>query len=635
MTRVGGPPPGVVPSALPQGAPITAVLSDLPAALRNLTLGAFLTGTVLERNGSGITMLQTGAGVFGIKTTVPLPPGSTVTLQVQSAGAQMQAIVLSVTPQGASAKAPMPLPAQPATPVSAPPPAPPPITSNAQPAPAIVDRPVIASTAITATVIGPAGGPAPALPPAPAPTSAPPAPAGATAPNTGTGDAPAGSTAANAARPVPDAPTANAAQTAVYQRQMSIVSSASPAPPAPAPAGPPAPAPTPSPSAGAPQSPAAPVAPERAATASSPAPDKPLAPLPSGTQVQIRLLPSEPGAARPATPTAPTASATPATPTGPTPTSTAPVVRGVSSGVTPPPNAAPAPSGAQATTAHQTVAATIVARTPAGQTILDTPVGRILAALPRMVEKAAPGTRIQLELLTAERGTGTPRPTIAASGPSAIAREWPGLRDVLKLVQDAAAPEVRAALDRALPKPGPQLARQMLAFVDAATQGGVRTWLGEGIARIIERLGGGELVNRLDHDLRDMLATQRGDGDWRMTIIPLLDGRELRQIRFFERRRKRDEKERRREDSARFVVECEHSEFGALQIDGLMNEKRLDLILRSHDPLPQEMERDILALFGDACTGLGLNGQLFFQAVPVFPVSPLEDLSHNAVQVSI
>lgn len=619
MTRVGGPPPGVVPPSLPQGAPITAVLSDLPAALRNLTLGAFLTGTVLERNGSGITMLQTGAGVFGIKTTVPLPLGSTVTLQVQSAGAQMQAIVLSVMPQGASAKAPMPLPAQPGTPLAPPPPAASPLTPNALPAPAIVDRPVIASTAITATVIGPAGGPAPALPPTPAPPSAPLAPASASVPNAGTGDAPAGSTAANAARFAPDTPIANAAQTAVYQRQMSIVPGASPPAIASAPAQ--------STPASVPQLPAASAPQDGAAAAPAPAPAKPLAPLPSGTQVQIRLLPGEPGTAPQTLPTPP------ATPGGSPPVPAAPVARPALSGPLSLPNAAP--SAAQASTAHQAVAATIVARTPAGQTILDTPVGRILAVLPRTAESAAAGTRIHLELLTAERGTGAPRPTIAASGPSAIAREWPGLRDALKLVQDSAAPEARAALDRALPKPGPQLARQMLAFVDAATQGGVRTWLGEGIARIIERLGGGEFVSRLDHDLHDMLATQRSDGDWRMTIIPMLDGRDLRQIRFFERRRKRDEKEQRREDSARFVVECDHSELGALQLDGLMHEKRLDVILRSHDPLPQEMERDILALFGNACTDLGLNGQLFFQAVPVFPVSPLEDLSHNAVQVSI
>ncbi len=619
MTRVGGPPPGVVPPSFSQGAPVTAVLSDLPSALRNLTLGAFLSGTVLERNASGMTMLQTGAGVFGLRTTTPLPPGSTVTLQIQSAGAQMLAIVLSVTPQGVPARSPIPAPGQTAIATSAPASAAGPIAPNAAAAPAIVDRPATAATAITATVIGPAGGSAPALPSTPALPPAPSAPTGATATNAGAGAAPALPATAAAAGPGPDAPTANAAQTAVYQRQMSIVPGASPGP------APTVQPPTPSTPAGAPQSPGAPASQDGAAAASA---ARSPAPLPSGTQVQIRLLSAEPGAAPPATPT-PSAGA----PSGPTPAT--PIARAAFASLPPAPNVAASPSAAQATTVQQTIAATIVARTPAGQTILDTPVGRILAALPRTAENTVPGSRIYLELLNAERGTGAPRPGIAASGPSAIAREWPGLREAMKLVQDSTAPEVRAVLDRALPQPGPQLARQMLAFIEAATQGGTRAWLGETVMRLIERLGGGELIGRLDHDLRDMLATRAGDGDWRMTIVPMLDGRELRQIRFFERRRKRDDKDKRREDSARFVVECDHSELGALQLDGLMHEQRLDLILRSHDPLPQEMERDILTLFGTTCMGLGLNGQLFFQAVPAFPVSPLDEFSGSAVQVSI
>ena len=71
-----------------------------------------------------------------------------------------------------------------------------------------------------------------------------------------------------------------------------------------------------------------------------------------------------------------------------------------------------------------------------------------------------------------------------------------------------------------------------------------------------------------------------------------------------------------------------------MQLDGLMHERRIDLIVRTHDALPADMERDILVLFGQSCTGLNLNGQLFFQAVPVFPVNPLDDFTRNGVQVS-
>jgi hypothetical protein len=120
-----------------------------------------------------------------------------------------------------------------------------------------------------------------------------------------------------------------------------------------------------------------------------------------------------------------------------------------------------------------------------------------------------------------------------------------------------------------------------------------------------------------------------------MTLVPLLDGQQLRQIRFFERRRKQDEAKRKKEEPARFVVECETSEHGAIQLDGLMHEQRLDLIVRSHAALPSDMQRDILVLFGETCTGLNLNGQLFFQAVPAFPVAPLDDVAKAPVRVSV
>jgi hypothetical protein len=163
----------------------------------------------------------------------------------------------------------------------------------------------------------------------------------------------------------------------------------------------------------------------------------------------------------------------------------------------------------------------------------------------------------------------------------------------------------------------------------------VKAWLGDTVARALNNAMGQKVLEQIDRDLREMQQARHGaEGDWRMTLVPLLDGRDLRQIRFFERRRKQ-EAQRKKDDSARFVVECEHSEHGAIQLDGLMHERRLDLIVRSHEKLPADMEQDILVLFGETCTGLNLTGQLFFQAVPTFPVNPLDEVAAEPVRVSV
>ncbi|HEX2115805.1 MAG TPA: hypothetical protein VHM01_15480 [Alphaproteobacteria bacterium] len=619
MTRIGTPTPGLVATPLPQGAPATALLAELPSTLSNVALGTFLTGTVLDRGANGMTLLQTANGVLGLKTTVPLPPGSTVTLQIQTAGAQLQAIVLSITPQTPGRTQP-PLPqavpsgGHPAMAAPHAPASPQPIASSSQP-----DRPAAVPSAIVATVIGPAGGPVPAA------AAAQPA-AAAHAPQTTTASATANTTAASvasatssatpaptpAATPQPtatpappaaqsppapnqpqQAPTTPAAVQAAYQRQLNALPATAP--------------------------PAAPAAPLPAAVSHSAlsaeqaarplAPDAAPAPLPTGTQIQVRLIPAAtPGTAQAA----------------PHPTDVHAETLA---------SAARQPASMPSQSVAALMMATVVARTPAGQVILDSAVGRLLAPLPRDGEATEPGARLLLELIAGER-PAAPRAGAAGSDIASLARNWQGLKDAMRQLQEAPGQQdAYAALERAVPKAGPRLAQQMLSYLETAQQG-VKAWLGEAVSRALAQTGRGP--EQLERDMREMMnARQAAEGDWRMTLVPLLDGQQLRQIRFFERRRKQEEAKRKKEEPARFVVECETSEHGAIQLDGLMHEQRLDLIVRSHAALPSEMERDILLLFGQTCTGLNLNGQLFFQAVPTFPINPLDDVAAEPVRVSV
>jgi hypothetical protein len=619
MTRIGTPNPGIVATPLPQGAPTAALLAQLPSTMSDVALGTFLTGTVLDRAANGLTLLQTASGLLGLKTTVPLPPGSTVTLQIQTAGAQLQAIVLSITPQAPGQTAPQ----------TAAPNAQPPVTTANTPAPATSNpatpQPAAPST-ITATVIGPAGGPVPTnvsttpttpqASPIPGPQSvASPALPQAAAPATGAPTAATSTSAQGAALTVspatPPAPeqaaqtaaqpaplTIPAAAQAAYQRQLNAVP-APPLPTVPQPA--PAPAPTTQPAA---------LAQEATATAKPLMPDVAPPPLPTGTQVQVRLLPTlQPNAPVLLPQSTETQAETMAT-----------IVR---------------QTAAQSAHPNAVIMATVVARTPAGQVILDSAVGRLLAPLPRDGEATAPGARLFLELVGGERLAAAPRPALANTGIAALARNWSTLKDAMRQLQDAPAQQdAYAALERAVPKPGPRLAQQMLSYLENA-QSGAKAWLGETVARALGNTPG-KTLEQLERDMREMQHARHGaDGDWRMTLVPLLDGNQLRQIRFFERRRKREEAKRRKDEPGRFVVECEHSEHGTLQLDGLMHEQRLDLIVRSHEPLPTKMERDILVLFGETCTGLNLNGQLFFQSVPNFPVNPLDDVAKEPVRVSV
>ena len=71
-------------------------------------------------------------------------------------------------------------------------------------------------------------------------------------------------------------------------------------------------------------------------------------------------------------------------------------------------------------------------------------------------------------------------------------------------------------------------------------------------------------------------------------------------------------------------IEVEMSHLGDLQLDGLVREKRLDLILRSRAPLPEFMRRDITQIFHDANEITGNHGKIGFQSSLEWKAMPIE-----------
>ncbi len=86
--------------AAPVGTP-ASVQIELNGTSLSADVGNIITGTVLGRDPRGGVQLRTQNGIILLHTAAKLPPGATVTLQVQAVGAQIQAILLQVTPLSA------------------------------------------------------------------------------------------------------------------------------------------------------------------------------------------------------------------------------------------------------------------------------------------------------------------------------------------------------------------------------------------------------------------------------------------------------------------------------------------------------------------------------------------------------
>lgn len=380
-----------------------------------------------------------------------------------------------------------------------------------------------------------------------------------------------------------------------------------------------APAPQPSPQASpqiTPNAPTPPSAPQPTAPPPSTAPEAP-APvingvrLSPGTAVMVRVV---------------SVATSPAT----TPTTTAPAPPALSYGPAPgagtaAPWLAPTPS----TNPQAVLTGTVLPGATAGQTLVQTPAGT-LAVSGRLA--APPGAQIGLEVLR----QATPPPTVGmplAAGPAAAASAtvWPSLTEALHLLGGSDG-EAARRLAAVLPQADGRMLASIAGYTAAVQAGGdTRQWPGNAVMRALERTGerGERIARALKGELAEASTLRRDTAgtDWRVTTLPFHIGGEVQRIQMISRRQSSgDDGDGQGGDGGgkgsgqRFLITLDLSRLGAVQIDGLFRqaERRFDLILRTHQPLPQEMRRDLTGLFANTVSALGLAGGLGFHVTPAF-----------------
>lgn len=566
----GGPGTGTVAHATP--APQAAgevTLERLPERLTRLARPVVLTGMPAGETTDGLVRLRTPLGEIVVRPALPLPTDRPVTLQIPAGSPPVRAQAF-IAAQGPAPQAPPPqLPD-----IAAPPPqaartAPPPAAQGAA-GPAPPQPALKAGTVVPATIVASATPAAPeraAQPPVPAP------PAPAAIPRA----AASAAAAYGAHAPAFPAPAAVPTAPGTQGPQATL-------PPGPTPASASAPAPVPPstpPSSGTPQAPPAaepPAAagrgpePMRPAAMAAPAASLPASGLRQGAPVELHVLRLPDAGRVPAHPS-PAAPVTPAPPPGP---------------------------GLQAV---------VTGTAPGGQTILASGNGPLVVqarvALP-------PGTTVAISLPAV--------PPLTAAFDPLHGIGWPNLRHALDVLTQADPASARALMSALLPQAGPRLASAIAHFTGVVRQGGdTRRWVGERAAQAVESADR-KALSALDEDFQSLgrQAAEPLPGDWRAYSLPFSDGQAITRIQLFVRRSGDDDEaegtDRSGGKARRFLIDVDLSALGRMQFDGLMRDKRLDLILRTRTPLPAEMRQDIQNLFTVTLDALGLAGSASFQA---------------------
>ncbi|WP_207476535.1 hypothetical protein [Arenibaculum pallidiluteum] len=556
-----------------------AVLETLPAKLQVLERAVTIGAAVLGPAEDGTTRLRTPLGEVAIRTPTALPPDRHLMLQIGPGEPPTRAVLLLVAPpaagQGQAAQpgsaqppvtgVPASVPSGPASPSWSAPMPPGALPDDIAAEIAAAARPAAPGTTLPGTVLTVPAPPAAPRPPPSQPALAPPI------------ATPAAAAAAYGIPTLPvqawPAPPSQDAAAAVMSAAPNApltaapVAAALPAAPQEAPQGLPPGTPSPATPQGPPQAAAQP--------AVRPMPQADLqagaAPLPAwlraGVPVDIQVL------SLPAAPGIPDGHGLPAPPVG------------------------------------TALSGTVASSVPGGQTVVLTAQGPVAVQTRTTLP---PGTTVALAAATAA-------PAPAAFDPMR-GPDWPNLRRAFETIAQNDPATARAVALQVLPQVAPRLAATLSHSIRAVRDGDARRWLGERGAAALLAAGGEKEISGLEEDF-GRLARQAAEplpGDWRALSLPFSDGAEIGRIQLFLRKpvdedAEADEQRSGQGGAHRFLVEVDLSRLGPLQLDGLIREKRFDLILRSRQPLQAEIRHDILRIFTETVTAMGMSGSVSFQ----------------------
>jgi hypothetical protein len=169
----------------------------------------------------------------------------------------------------------------------------------------------------------------------------------------------------------------------------------------------------------------------------------------------------------------------------------------------------------------------------------------------------------------------------------------------------------------------------MAFYLSALQVGDIKAWIGEAARSALDRAGRAGALEKVDGDLKRAAAAVDRDvptTGWRNQPIPFSpNGAAITPIQLYVHQTRPDDsgnadKGQSGKAPTRFLLDLNLSALGPVQLDGLAQPPRFDLILRTPQPLPEALRNNLRALFTNVTSARGLAGGLSFQVAP--PIVP-------------
>lgn len=220
-----------------------------------------------------------------------------------------------------------------------------------------------------------------------------------------------------------------------------------------------------------------------------------------------------------------------------------------------------------------------------------------------------PGARVTLEITGQSEprlNTAPPTPATALplSGPVGMPVSWPTLTEAITVLARSD-PQAAQQLAQTIPDGGPRTTAALMSFAQAVRGGDTHQWPGDANLRAIERAGprGAHLASQLSDEVAALSSRARDTGtEWRALPIPWSADGQIDRIALITRREgdtDEDGKKGGGNRGTRFLINLDLSRLGSLQLDGMFRKETrgFDLMIRTHDPLPENIRHDLTGIF--------------------------------------
>ena len=254
------------------------------------------------------------------------------------------------------------------------------------------------------------------------------------------------------------------------------------------------------------------------------------------------------------------------------------------------------------------------------------------------------GTQLQLsgfQIPSSAQVTATANavtPTNTTLPPLFQGFQWPAIEELYQTLLQSN-PQAAQSLSTLLPNaatPG-RMGPAAMMFIAAVRAGDLGGWMGDKKIDLLQRAGRGNLLSQITREIANTSRTvvqESTSSEWRAVPLPMFWEGEIQKIMLFTKHENRqDHNDNEKDQQTRFIFDLNLSRMGDVQLDGLLREKRLDLMVRTQNMMSQPMQETMRKAYLSALSHTSMTGEINFQGDKNHWVHVLEEKEKLGVSV--